>query len=315
MITTGDGLGRDKIFTKPWQNPARITQGIFYRGLLTEDWSNHSIWARVMTFGRFESPAGFERHLIDRLMIENTSAKLATFLEPIPLLLLLILHGFIYNEIGELSAARGVDFGPLIETPWDLSVPFLPIFVIAYLFAWGFPALLIGYLLFATKINPKVFRITFISQLALMLSCYALWISFPVNFTLTVDDARLAEKGWLGQWVAFNYNIASDWNACPSFHVAGPWFLYRTTKVICPQLPKFFLVIVLAICVSTVLIRIHFLVDIPCGFLISEAAIRLVFIPLWKRKSFETFSARAMWSWSAAILAIGWLGFAYLTSQ
>ena len=97
--------------------------------------------------------------------------------------------------------------------------------------------------------------------------------------------------------------------------MAGPWFLYRTTKIICPQLPKIFLVIVLSICVSTVLIRIHFLADIPCGFLISEAAIRLVFIPLWKRKSFETVPARVMWSWFAAILALGWLGFFYLASR
>ncbi|MCB1062101.1 MAG: phosphatase PAP2 family protein [Verrucomicrobiae bacterium] len=248
-------------------------------------------------------------------MIDSTSPKLRKFLEPIPLLLLLLLHGFIYNEIGELSAARGEDFGPLVQTPWDTSVPFLPIFVLAYLFAWGFPAMLIGYLLFATDTNPKVFRITFVAQLALMVTCYALWVTFPVNFTLTVDDAGLAAKGWLGQWVAFNYDIASDWNACPSFHVAGPWFLYRTTKIIAPGLPKVFLVIVLAICASTVLIRIHFLLDIPGGLLISEAAIRLVFKPLWKRRSFENVSAKTMWISSAGILAVGWMGYAFLVSR
>jgi len=116
-----------------------------------------------------------------------------------------------------------------------------------------------------------------VSLLVLMLGCYALWILFPVYVDLRVGESVLNGHGWLGDLVRFNYNGASHWNACPSFHVAGPWFLYRSMPLAAAPRRWGFLAAVLAIIASTVLIRIHFLLDIVFGLLVAELVYHQVF--------------------------------------
>ena len=232
--------------------------------------------------------------------------------EPLLLFPLLFLHGVLYNEIGEISAARGVDFGPLMDQGLDAAVPFLSAFVIPYMFAWGFPVFLIGYLMLATKTPAASFRPVFAALVVLLVTCYTLWITFPVYVGLRLDETFLAEGGWLDQLVLFNYQNSSYWNACPSFHVAGPWFLYRTAKLLYSRLPRVFLWIALAIIVSTVLIRIHYLMDIVGGLLVSELAVRLVFINLRKHHTLENLSSKTVYIYSLSVIAVGFAGYAYL---
>ena len=202
-----------------------------------------------------------------------------TRLDPLFPLLLLLLHGFLYNEVGEIAAARGVDFGPLVEMPIDAFIPFVPVFVIPYTLVWFFPLGLVAYLMLA-RVASRGFRPMFISLVVLLLGCYALWIAFPVQVGLRLPESSLGEYGWLGKLVLFNYEGASHWNACPSFHVAGPWFLYRAARLMAPRFPALFFYLFVAIALSTVLIRIHYALDIVGGLLISELVIRTVFQPL-----------------------------------
>lgn len=202
-----------------------------------------------------------------------------TRLDPLFPLLLLLLHGFLYNEVGEIAAARGVDFGPLVEMPIDAFIPFVPVFVIPYTLVWFFPLGLVAYLMLA-RVESRGFRPMFISLVVLLLGCYALWIAFPVQVGLRLPESSLGEYGWLGKLVLFNYEGASHWNACPSFHVAGPWFLYRAARLMAPRLPALFFYLFVAIALSTVLIRIHYALDIVGGLLISELVIRTVYQPL-----------------------------------
>ncbi len=232
--------------------------------------------------------------------------------EPLLLLPLLLLHGLLYNRIGEISASRGTDFGPLLEVPMDAAVAFVPVFVIPYMFAWVFPPLLIGYLMFVTKTEPPSFRSVFLSLSVLMLACYTLWIAFPVRVGLRIDEPFLAAGGWLEQLVMFNYQQSSHWNACPSFHVAGPWFFYRIARELSPRLPRVYLGIVLAIIISTVFIRIHYLADILGGILISELVIRMVFQRLRKRHMLERISWKVTYAYSITLVAVGFAWYAYL---
>ena len=197
-------------------------------------------------------------------------------------LLLLFIHGSLYNRVGEIAASRGINFGLLIETPVDAHVPFVPLFVLAYLFVWFLPALLIIHLGRSTDWDPAPCGRLSVSLIALMLGCYGFWILFPVHVDLRLDPALVAQHGWLGELVLFNYNGASEWNACPSFHVAGPWFLYRAVRSAVPRMPWGFLVIVLAIAASTVLIRIHYLADIAFGIAAAELAYHGAFKRLTK---------------------------------
>jgi hypothetical protein len=235
-------------------------------------------------------------------------------IEPWLLLALLILHGFLYNEIGEMAAARGLDFAPLVETPIDSVIPFVPGFVIPYMLAWLYPILLIAYLMTA-KVDSRSFRSLFITVLVLMVGCYLLWTLFPVRFGQRLDEGYVAGYGWFGRWVLFNYQNASHWNACPSFHVAGPWLLYRTARTLAPQLPKTFFWVFAAIGLSTVLIRIHYVMDIICGLLISELVFRLVFKPLHETKALDAVPKPAARALSLALLVAGFTGFALLVQN
>lgn len=200
--------------------------------------------------------------------------KLLGVLSP---LLLLLVHGFLYNVIGGIAALRGVNYGPQVWIPLDAKVPFVPLFVLPYLFVWIFPVFLIGYLVLKRGFDPAPCLRIATALLMLMPGCYVLWILFPVRVDLRVDESVLARHGFLGTLVRFNYEGASQWNACPSFHVAGPWFLYRAVRDAVPRMPRVFLCIVVAIAASTVLIRIHFLLDIVFGVLAAELACSSLF--------------------------------------
>lgn len=185
-------------------------------------------------------------------------------------LLLLFVHGSIYNTIGGIAAARGVDYGPLLEIPLDARIPLVPVFVLAYLLVWPFPLALVAWTILERGVDQALFRRLSLSLLVLMLACYALWILFPVYVDLRVGEAELARHGWLGDLVGFNYGRASHWNACPSFHVAGPWLLCRVVPLAARSGRWIFRGAVLAIIASTVLIRIHYLLDIAFGILVAE---------------------------------------------
>ena len=191
-------------------------------------------------------------------------------------LLVLFVHGCPYNLVGTVAAARGIDYGPLVAGPLDSMVPLVPVFVLPYLFVWVFPLLLVGCAVFERGSDPALFLRLSLSLLALMVVNYVLWIAFPVSVNLRVDVAVLANHGWLGQLVGFNYERATPWNSCPSFHVAAPWFLCRALPPI-GRLPRwFFWSATAAIIASTVLIRIHYLIDIPCGIVVAELVHQLV---------------------------------------
>ncbi|MCI5145134.1 MAG: hypothetical protein D3923_06285 [Candidatus Electrothrix sp. AR3] len=73
--------------------------------------------------------------------IKTSVVRLFLALSP---LVLLLVHGMLYNPIGQLAAQRGVDFSSFIKTPLDPLIPSLPVFVLPYIFIWFFPVVLMG---------------------------------------------------------------------------------------------------------------------------------------------------------------------------
>lgn len=204
----------------------------------------------------------------------KTAVRFFQVLSPLAVLLV---HGLLYNPIGDLVALRGTDFSLFIKTPLDALVPYVPFFVLPYLFIWFFPIVLMGCLYRDLGMrDPAPFLRLSLALLSLMGICYVIWTVFPVRVDLRIDEAVLRQGGFLDEWVLRNYAVASLWNACPSFHVASPWFLYR---VLCHHLPgrhPVFLFLALSIMASTVFIRIHYLADIVGGILVSELVFRFV---------------------------------------
>ncbi len=208
-------------------------------------------------------------------------AAIVRFFQVLSPLAVLLVHGLLYNPVGQVVALRGMDFSPFIKTPLDALVPYVPIFVLPYLFIWFYPIVLMGWLYRNLGVrDPAPYQHLSVTLLALMGICYVIWIVFPVRVDLRMDEAVLRQGGFLDKWVLRNYVVASLWNACPSFHVASPWFLYRVLRHHVPGCHPIFLCLALSIMASTVFIRIHYLADIVGGILVSELVFRFVLLRL-----------------------------------
>jgi hypothetical protein len=201
------------------------------------------------------------------------------FFQVLSPLAVLLVHGMLYNPIGELAALRGTDFSAFIKTPLDALVPYVPLFVLPYLFIWFFPVVLMGGLYRNLGMrDPAPYLRLSLALLALMGICYTIWILLPVRVDLRIDEAVLRQGGFLDELVRRNYKVASLWNACPSFHVASPWFLYRILRHHVPGRHPVFFFLALSIIASTVFIRIHYLADIVGGVLVSELIFRVILL-------------------------------------
>jgi len=233
-------------------------------------------------------------------------------LEALAPLLLFLLFGFTYNEIGQLAELRGIDYGPTLSTSLDAGVPLVPLMMLPYAVFWFLPLLAMGYLYWKRGWEPAPYRRIFVALAVLMLSCSTLWVLVPVHVGLRADHAVLADHGILGRWISLTYLAASEWNACPSFHVAGSWFLCRVVRLYRPHHTKLFPLVVTAIIASTVLIRIHYLADIVFGLAISELVYRFVLHPMESRKALEHIPSARAAACSMGILAVGFAGYALL---
>ena len=100
----------------------------------------------------------------------KTILRLLQVLSPLAVLLV---HGMLYNPIGDLVALRGTDFSPFIKTPLDALAPYVPVFVLPYLFIWFFPVVLMGCLYRNSGMrNPTPYLRLSLALLALIGICY-----------------------------------------------------------------------------------------------------------------------------------------------
>ena len=229
------------------------------------------------------------------------------------LLCFVIVHGVIYNAVGKVAASRGLDFGEQVTIGLDLRVPEIPLMVIPYMLAWLYPVMLLVGLLRAGTPGVIAIRRILASFVVLELLCYSIWILFPVRVSLRMDEVVLASHGWLGDVVSKNYELTSPWNACPSFHVAGPWLFFRAVQLYRIPFQRSLLVLFADIALSTVTIRIHYLVDIVVGLVVAELAFQLILLPLERKQTFGRHSSSAAVVSYTALLCLATCGYVLLT--
>lgn len=200
-------------------------------------------------------------------------------------LLIVFVHYLLYNALGTAVDGRGLDFSYVIRTGLDDHIPFVPLLIIPYLLAWIYPLLLIVYLVRKRGYDVVIFRRIVFSTVVLLAICYALWWLYPVKVWVRVADVELLAGGWLQRLTLFTYQQTTIWNACPSFHIAGPWFFYRAAELYGGRPSRILLAFFAAIAVSAVAVRIHYLVDILVGLVIAELVVRQVLQRFEARRS------------------------------
>ena len=165
----------------------------------------------------------------------------------------------------------------LIECSLDDKIPFMEIFVIPYV-SWF---LLIGGVLAWTMFRKKE---DFLELCLLMFTgttfCLAVYWVFPNGLDLRPDTVPDNFWGWM---VGLLYSMDTSTNVCPSIHVStsvavgliagkNRWFSKK------PALRWLLYFWIVLICLSTMMIKQHSVIDVACGTILSLALFPVVYL-------------------------------------
>ena len=162
--------------------------------------------------------------------------------------------------------------------PLDDIIPFCELFAIPYFFWFVYLVGIHVYtLLYDIPAFKKLMRYIMVSWSAALV----IFFLFPSIQNLRVDS--FARDNILTDLVAFMYWLDSNTNVCPSLHVVGSFavhFAARETKLYQKRGWRIFFYISTAlICVSTVFLKQHSVIDLVVGILVSVITYNLVYCP------------------------------------
>jgi membrane-associated phospholipid phosphatase len=153
---------------------------------------------------------------------------------------------------------RTVRGGMVLELPWDVYVPFWPVWALPYLLSlvWWTASFLWA----AWKMEDRLFRALVVATLAVMLSSYAVYLLLPTY----VERPVLQGEGWPVALTRLIYSHDRMNNAFPSGHT------YTTTLILLfwwrwrPRWRWLWLSISVVVILSTLFTGQHNLLD-PVG--------------------------------------------------
>lgn len=177
-----------------------------------------------------------------------------------------------------LERAYQPDEYHVMYTPLDDLIPFCEWFVIPYVFWFLF---LIGIHCWTARYNAAAFK-RLMAFVAVSHSC-SLLIFFLFPTCQQLRPLVFPRQNLLTQVVAFFYRIDTSTNVCPSLHVVGSmavWYAARDAGLFSRRLYRmFFNLTTLLICLSTVFLKQHSVLDVAAGLVLSALVYRLVYRP------------------------------------
>lgn len=160
--------------------------------------------------------------------------------------------------------------------PLDALIPFCELFLIPYLFWFVFMVFAYVYTFFA---EPRAFRRLMMVTILTYGGGLLMFILFPTCQNLR--PVSFARDNILTRLMAWFYTCDTSTNVCPSLHVCGSlaagWGLIDTKRFSSPKRRRAVMAVALTICVSTVFVKQHSIIDTVCGFLFSGYAWLMVY--------------------------------------
>lgn len=193
---------------------------------------------------------------------------------------LLLLFIVLYKGVQSLSQVNPL-FTISLMLPGEVRIPFLPHTLIIYCLAYFLPFLPF---LVVRRIENFVLMV-WVFMITTMLHLL-IFLVLPIPYTLrpTLDPESSSGILW---WVAQFYRIDLPLNCFPSLHVSLSFLCYFITRRRRPWLSYPVLFIVLAICVSTFVLKQHYVLDAAAAFMIALVMDQWLIrpgIPLSKRR-------------------------------
>ena len=167
-----------------------------------------------------------------------------------------------YLPINAYSAARGV--GHRVFLPGEAAIPFVPAMEYFYILGYVIPVV-------AAVQLPDWTRLTrYLRAFALALAvAYATYLLYPVYF-----ERPVLEVDSLATWLLSIEYLDHSYNHFPSLHVAIVWLGYFACRDR-PACRGWLLPVTVAVSVSTVFVKQHYVVDVLYGAALAAVAWRL----------------------------------------
>lgn len=164
----------------------------------------------------------------------------------------------------------------IIETPLDRMIPTIPAFFVPYAIWWLlFPGALVFFLFYGTRRDFLKLCFILFGGYTICMVVYTVWPNgLALREPLTGRDLFSLGVQWLR-------SIDPPRNVCPSMHVSSTIaidLVVRQCSYIRPRTKNLETIIALLICIATLFIRQHSIIDVVLGFAMSWA---LYFV--WKR--------------------------------
>tara|TARA_Y100001938_G_scaffold150586_1_gene242233 strand:- start:160 stop:726 length:567 start_codon:yes stop_codon:yes gene_type:complete len=158
-------------------------------------------------------------------------------------------------------------------TPLDKAIPFMPEFV------WIYQSLLpvIALTMVLLVKSKRLFFNTFWACLLATLIIHMFWIAFPSFYPRPELDPRTLSEAF----VQLSYDIDNSSNTFPSGHVGFSWIMYLGARQSMlarklPALSRLYLLWAIGVSLSTLTIKMHYVVDVVGGLAIASFCFYLV---------------------------------------
>ena len=152
--------------------------------------------------------------------------------------------------------------GHFLETRLDKRIPMLSGFVVPYILFFPY---VFGVYIWAYAIKSPDFPQLAISVMAVSIITTIIYIGFPTRMVRPFMEKVHVDRGWAGEIVENIEKFDKPNNLFPSNHVAYSLVITLFLVVTYPTLAWVFWTIFALIASSTVLIKQHYLVDVPAG--------------------------------------------------
>lgn len=197
----------------------------------------------------------------------------------------ILVYFFIYMAwFTYLERTVTTKFTPVHSTI-DKYIPFMEIFVIPYFLWFLYIFLTVAYFFFTSKQDfYKCCAYLFIG----MTICLIIYTVWPNGHYLRVNLQTLGRDNIFIRIMEKLYKIDTATNVCPSIHVfnsIGAMIAIRKSTKLrnIKWLQIFTFILTVLICMSTVFLKQHSIIDVFAGILLSIIMYAIVYVPDWSR--------------------------------
>ena len=165
-----------------------------------------------------------------------------------------------------------------VSISFDGGIPFIPIFVLGYAFAYI--GMILAYLVVD---NTQDWQRAIISYFIATSLCYAFFLILPVRMEMRPD--LMGSHGTMMFLTKLFYYIDMPYNCFPSLHVTCPTLATLIVWKNHPRIRYAMLAMALIVAVSVIFVKQHYIADVIAGFITAALSywIAVIAEKYWSR--------------------------------